>query len=270
MSEAAPNSQGGINPDFRLTEIIDQAEATQSRHFNNAVPVAVAAADRLFEDIYKDKKTGLKSGEYFKKQLDKVISELGEGDELAITIFDVDNFKQVNDVLGHAKGDELLGIIGKAFEEVYRRSSDTLARGQSDDSDRTARLHGDEFGASILNKSNESEGLRVHTALEEAEVQAARLDTAVQEKLKDTVFDGFGLGLAHASKAYHKGDTAETVVFKADIEMIVNKCRGKIERLNEEDKAWLNDTYNLAMIKRLNIRLPDYVSAYLEPAETDV
>ena len=51
----------------------------------------------------------------------------------AFIIMDLDNFKTVNDCLGHSQGDELLQKIAKTLEENFRKT------------DIIARLGGDEF-----------------------------------------------------------------------------------------------------------------------------
>ena len=58
------------------------------------------------------------------------------GQPAAIVLIDVDGFKHVNDVLGHAAGDDLLTEVGRRIHQVAR-----LHRGVA------ARLSGDEFAA---------------------------------------------------------------------------------------------------------------------------
>jgi diguanylate cyclase (GGDEF)-like protein len=55
-------------------------------------------------------------------------------DGVSVLMLDLDNFKELNDTLGHTAGDALLRLIGPRLEEVLR-PTDTLAR-----------LGGDEFG----------------------------------------------------------------------------------------------------------------------------
>lgn len=257
-----------LDPDPRALDASSRISAPESiaigeLNERNLVPVAVAAANRAFEYQNTDEKTGLKKGEFFKAQLGATITELGDEDDLAVTIFDVDNFKSVNDVLGHAKGDELLGIVGEAYKEIYKRDSDTLAHGSRDDQDSTARLHGDEFGAIITHDKATTGQDRTNSAQHEAVSQAERLNLLIQQKLKDTIFERFGVKLSQGTASYEKGDTPETLIFKADIAMLTNKYKDKEAELSTEDKAWLGDSYNSQMIYRLGLRVPDWLATHI-------
>ncbi len=66
-----------------------------------------------------------------------------EREQMAVLFLDLDNFKDINDSLGHSVGDQLLKVIAERFKSLVR-AGDTVAR-----------LGGDEF-VLLLNKTDES------------------------------------------------------------------------------------------------------------------
>ncbi len=86
----------------------------------------------VFEDISKrvetDKKirhmarydslTGLPNRAYFRAQMNAVLTKCGKDRNCAVLVLDIDEFKQVNDSLGHPVGDELLRGIAERLNNV--------------------------------------------------------------------------------------------------------------------------------------------------------
>jgi diguanylate cyclase (GGDEF)-like protein/PAS domain S-box-containing protein len=90
--------------------------------------------NQLQEIADRDALTGLFSRRRFQEELDREVSRARRhGRPGALLLLDLDGFKQVNDTLGHAAGDELLTRIGEALRSILR------------DSDVLARVGGDEF-----------------------------------------------------------------------------------------------------------------------------
>jgi diguanylate cyclase (GGDEF)-like protein len=105
-----------------------------------------------------DDLTGLGNRRHLIDRLNAAIDRASEdGSELALLLIDLDGFKELNDTLGHAAGDDVLRQIGPRLRDVLR-SGDTLAR-----------LGGDEF-AVVLAPGDEATastaGLRLRTTLE--------------------------------------------------------------------------------------------------------
>ncbi len=91
-------------------------------------------AKTLQYQAYHDALTGLPNRKYFLQQMEHAVAKLDdEGSKLAVVFIDVDNFKKINDTLGHQVGDSVLRTIARRLERVVR-SDDMLAR-----------LGGDEF-----------------------------------------------------------------------------------------------------------------------------
>jgi diguanylate cyclase (GGDEF)-like protein/PAS domain S-box-containing protein len=90
--------------------------------------------DRLLQRALYDSLTGLPNRSLFLDRLERALSRSEvNGQSCALFFMDLDNFKTVNDSLGHAAGDELLTTVGKRLREVLRPE------------DTVARLGGDEF-----------------------------------------------------------------------------------------------------------------------------
>jgi diguanylate cyclase (GGDEF)-like protein len=91
------------------------------------------ANDRILHLAHYDGLTGLPNRIKFREKLEQILTERAEGLRLAVLYLDLDNFKGVNDTLGHPAGDELLKVVAA-------RLSSCLG-----EADFVARLGGDEF-----------------------------------------------------------------------------------------------------------------------------
>jgi diguanylate cyclase (GGDEF)-like protein len=80
-----------------------------------------------------DELTGLANRRAFNEVLDRALARRPEARRLALLVVDLDDFKAVNDLLGHHYGDELLRMAGPRIQQAVR-SADVVAR-----------LGGDEF-----------------------------------------------------------------------------------------------------------------------------
>ena len=77
------------------------------------------------------------------------------GTEFGLMFIDLDNFKIINDTLGHHVGDDLLRQVSERFKSSVR-SGDTVAR-----------LGGDEFGVILANLTHEADAAMVATKIKE-------------------------------------------------------------------------------------------------------
>ena len=92
------------------------------------------ATNQLRRLTQRDPLTDLGNRRFLEEQLDPLAEVvMGTEEDLACVMIDVDNFKAVNDTLGHAAGDELLVLLASLIQASIR--GDDLA----------ARLGGDEF-----------------------------------------------------------------------------------------------------------------------------
>jgi diguanylate cyclase (GGDEF)-like protein len=80
-----------------------------------------------------DALTDLPNRALFRSQLERELERTKRGEQLAVLYIDIDEFKSVNDSLGHSAGDELLKAVASRLQSCVRET------------DFVARLGGDEF-----------------------------------------------------------------------------------------------------------------------------
>lgn len=103
------------------------------------------ARSKLHSDV--DGLTGLPNRRGFIHRMHRrVCAAAGSNVSLALLVIDLDNFRQLNDTLGHEAGDGLLQMIGPRLQRVLRRS------------DLLGRLGGDEFAVLLGNAAESDTG----------------------------------------------------------------------------------------------------------------
>ena len=160
---------------------------------------------RLTHQAFHDSLTGLANRRLFTDRLAHALSRSTEhAHPLVVLFFDLDDFKQVNDSLGHSTGDQLLAAVGHRLSAVVRGS------------DTPARLGGDEF-AILLEHSDVEQG----KLLAERILESLSVPVEVDGRLHTMAAS---VGIAVAVPGEH---TAEDTLRNADVAMYLAKDRGK-------------------------------------------
>ncbi|EKE68928.1 sensor domain-containing diguanylate cyclase [Gallaecimonas xiamenensis] len=129
-----------------------------STYFGLTVPVLVSHNVRLRELALEDNLTKVASRNHFFDQAQQELQRAAHYRQpIALVVFDIDHFKDINDSLGHSAGDSALRQVAKAARQQLRQA------------DLLGRFGGDEF-LLLLPGSN----------LAEAQVAAHRLRRALQ------------------------------------------------------------------------------------------
>lgn len=88
---------------------------------------------RIKHLAHYDSLTGLPNRTHLREELDRALAGMRRSGPIALHFVDLDDFKQVNDTLGHPTGDQLLALAAERLQRTIRRS------------DLAARFGGDEF-----------------------------------------------------------------------------------------------------------------------------
>jgi diguanylate cyclase (GGDEF)-like protein len=174
------------------TELLDQER--------KALQQVVASAATIRHQAQHDALTGLPNRVLFTERVDLAMQ--ADGDQ-AVLFIDLDDFKWVNDSLGHAAGDELLVVVARRLQASVRES------------DLAARLGGDEFAVLVHEGGVEVASMvaaRIIAGLRQP-VAAAGMELVIQASV----------GIAAVSEWR---DTAE-LLRNADVAMYDAKERGK-------------------------------------------
>ena len=200
-------ARGFTDADRTLFETLaaNASAALQYDRLEQAVSELRDLQDQLTHQANHDPLTGLANRALFSRQVREALDPSADVD-VAVMFIDLDDFKGVNDTLGHAVGDELLrGVASRLVRSV--RHDDVVAR-----------LGGDEFAMLVRRPSGAEAG-----AIEIAErtLQAFLMPVPAGEKPMNV-----SLSIGIAAKQ-HARTHAEELLRDADVAMYEAKEGGK-------------------------------------------
>jgi diguanylate cyclase (GGDEF)-like protein/PAS domain S-box-containing protein len=161
--------------------------------------------EKLRQLAFHDPLTLLANRNLFRDRVEHALTRAQRGEHGAAVLFlDVDNFKNINDSLGHDAGDRLLQAVAQRIVQTTR-SSDTVAR-----------LGGDEFGVLL-------EGVRTPTEMQRV------ADSLIESLGTPFLLDGREVRVtASIGVAFSSVDTtAKALLSNADLAMYHAKATGK-------------------------------------------
>jgi diguanylate cyclase (GGDEF)-like protein len=161
--------------------------------------------EELRHQAFHDQLTGLPNRTLFTERVAYALERQDRAKQsLAVLFLDLDDFKTINDSLGHPAGDQVLVTVAERLRRCIRPS------------DTVARLGGDEFGVLLDDMSGPSDALLAADRIIQALNAPAYLD-GQEVSIRASV----GITLdAH-------GEKADTLLRNADVAMYTAKRRGK-------------------------------------------
>ncbi|MCI5667576.1 MAG: sensor domain-containing diguanylate cyclase [Oscillospiraceae bacterium] len=170
-----------------------------------------ARADRLRTKAERDLLTDLLNKKTFESAVENIMSHHSPGEIGALFIIDLDNFKAVNDTLGHMVGDQVLSGVAEEMRATFRQH------------DHLGRIGGDEF-AVYLTFSDTSDANERHDLIQSmADRLCARIAT-LSEKLEQDITVSCSIGIALDPE---HGTTYDELYQSADEALYLSKNSGK-------------------------------------------
>ena len=167
---------------------------------------ARARVAELETRVDEDPLTGLLNRRGFERALARALAFVRRyGGTAALLYLDLDRFKPVNDRLGHAAGDWVLGRVGRLIAGKVRAS------------DVVGRFGGDEFVVLLWNVD-----------AEKAEDKARAIEVMIDQETFEQAGKRFALGLSAGVTMLSNEDTVEAAVARADQAMYARKRERKI------------------------------------------
>ena len=206
--------------------VLDASMGPQMLDFRNERTIVVRVADTpegglvsVHEDIterrkqeeqitrlaHHDSLTGLVNRTLFREQLDTALATLDGEHDMALMCLDLDNFKTVNDSLGHPVGDRLLIQVGERLRSCLGAS------------DQVARLGGDEFAVLMTANATPDRITQMAETLVERLGRPYRVEG-------QTILSGVSIGIAIAPR---DGTGPDVLLKRADIALFRAKEDGR-------------------------------------------
>ncbi len=202
-----------LKVDGEVVALLEVTNTTDKKEFNSedmeVVMIIANFASTILENAqhYRlaihDKLTGLYNTHYFQKEMDEEIERsLRYGRFFSFVIFDIDDFKKINDGYGHSYGDKALKELASCIQRTIRR-----------DVDIAARYGGDEFVLLLTNTRGE-EALKVCDRLLKL-VRTVTIPTEDGRSFGFTLSMGISEFPTHGEEAYYIFNAADEALYRS-------------------------------------------------------
>lgn len=268
--------------DVASARIVAAAEgdlvAPTPREVHAALPELSGAMDAMFAQVKAnlesahriamfDPVTSLANRTFFRREAERTLRDLPDGAFAALAFIDLDNFKDVNDSLGHAQGDQLLNKVANRLRAIV--AAETVRHHGAAEEALVGRLAGDEFTMLFPHVADRDDAERLANAIVSAIARPFEL-------AGQNVVIGASVGVA--MRPDH-GCTLASLMRAADVAMYHAKASGRgqfqfyVDELSErlEDRSRLETQLRVAierdefmMVYQPQVRLHDNVVAVAE------
>jgi diguanylate cyclase (GGDEF)-like protein len=218
-SDVDPAEIGGIvPPEEKLSYLQKPFHPHEIRQMSISLASKWRAEHRIVKLAYFDALTGLPNREQSRSRLSSALAAAQQSERMmAVLYLDLDNFKRVNDTLGHAVGDELLTVVAARLRHSLRSNDGPGTDAKSSPrSSHIGRLGGDEFIVLLPN---------IRSAADAAAV-ASRLIADLQAPMRLALHSLVITPSVGISLYPPDGVDADTLLRNADLAMYCAKRKG--------------------------------------------
>jgi diguanylate cyclase len=198
----------------KLQEQVQSLAETNS-HLSREMEARREADDRIRHIAFHDALTGLPNRMLLSDRIGECIdrSKRQQGYHFSLLYCDLDNFKIVNDSLGHRVGDQLLVHISERLRNALRTTTESSRAGY----DMVSRLSGDEFVVLLDDVEGAEHALQIAERIREVVCQTVKID-------QNELLPSMSIGTAISSGEY---DDATDLLRDADTALYHAKDNGK-------------------------------------------
>lgn len=182
-----------------------EAEKDKTETYARTLEIKVRERTQQLEELARrDPLTGLLNTRFLSETLEQIIKRAQRRAEpVTFVYFDIDDFKKINDIEGHQRGDEVLRLIGDIIKNISR------------DEDRCFRYGGDEFCIILPNCREEQAN----------EIYVRRFNEVIGEYRQDI---SLSIGIFQTGPGHY--DEPDVVIRCADRKMYEAKRAAKSAR----------------------------------------
>lgn len=194
----------------QIADIVDHGRQFETKlvDYSTEIVDLTRQLEQTKQAAMLDPTTGIGNRRRFEESLADILKHMEDfNSKVSVLLADVDNFKTVNDTLGHNVGDQVLRLVAQTFVTNLKGG------------DVVARWGGDEFAAILPSTSLEN---AMHVA---ENVRAAIGDKSLRNK--DTGETMGKVTLSIGVSSYRQGDNAHKLIFRADQALYEAKRRGR-------------------------------------------
>jgi len=182
------------NKDNKIMWIHDVATYDEENNVFNVIIMDITykqdELNRVRKNLEKDLLSNLLNRAALEKKVKNRISKKVIGPQ-ALVIADLDNFKFVNDTMGHQKGDEVISFIGEKLKEIFNKDSIV------------GRLGGDEFSVYLEDITKSDLEVYLNRMIKELEITVGKI------KIKSTIGVAYDKnGVCNFKELYKLADLA--------------------------------------------------------------